>query len=103
MASWDDFLIKTTDIDTGPLLAEWSWLLDRDDYHPVVMTAFGDWFLQDTDGRIYFLDLVAGQVNKVAETGDELNVAAATEIVWSCSRIDWVSLRHSPETTISST
>jgi len=51
-------------------LSYWRWLLEKD-FHPIVMTAFGDWFLLDQDGSVHFLDLVAGKLSKVAESGEQ--------------------------------
>lgn len=70
MPTWEQLLIRTADIDCPRLLSYWRWLLQKD-YHPIVMTAFGDWFLLDDDGSVHFLDLVAGKLSKAAETGDE--------------------------------
>lgn len=70
MPTWEQLLIRTADLDCPRLLSYWRWLLQRD-YQPIVMTAFGDWFLLDDDGSVHFLDLVAGRLSKVAETSDE--------------------------------
>ena len=70
MATWEQLLIRTADLDCPRLLSYWRWLLQKG-YHPIVMTAFGDWFLLDDDGSVHFLDLVAGKLSKAAETGDE--------------------------------
>ena len=70
MPTWEQLLIRTADIDCPRLLSYWRWLLQKD-YHPIVMTAFGDWFLLDDDGSVHFLDLVAGKLSKAADTGEE--------------------------------
>jgi hypothetical protein len=70
MPTWEHLLIRTADIDCPRLLSYWRWLLTKD-YHPIVMTAFGDWFLRDVDGSVHFLDLVAGQLSKVAQSDEE--------------------------------
>ena len=70
MATWEQLLIRTADLDCPRLLSYWRWLLQKD-YHPIVMTAFGDWFLLDDDGSVHFLDLVAGKLSKAADTGEE--------------------------------
>jgi hypothetical protein len=75
MPTWEQLLIRTTDMDCQRLLSYWRWLLQKD-YHPIVMTAFGDWFLLDSDdGSVVFLDLVAGTLSKVAESGDKFRQA----------------------------
>jgi hypothetical protein len=70
MPTWEELLIRTPNLDCQRLLSYWRWLLQKD-YHPIVMTAFGDWFLLDDDGSVHFLDLVVGKLSKAAETGDE--------------------------------
>ncbi len=70
MPAWEQLLIRTTEIDCQRLLSYWQWLL-QNVYHPIVMTAFGDWFLLDQDGSVHFLDLVAGKLSKAADSGDE--------------------------------
>jgi hypothetical protein len=74
MATWEQLLIRTADIDCQQLLSYWHWMLKKD-YHPIVMTAFGDWFLLDSDGSVVFLDLVAGTLSKVADSGNEFRQA----------------------------
>jgi hypothetical protein len=51
MPTWDKLLIRTTGLDCQRLLSYWRWLLQKD-FHPIVMTAFGDWFLADQDGSV---------------------------------------------------
>ena len=70
MPTWEQLLIRTKDIDCQRLLSYWRWLLQKD-FHPVAMTAFGDWFLLDQDGSVHSLDLVAGKLSKAAESDDE--------------------------------
>jgi hypothetical protein len=74
MATWEQLLIRTTNIDCQRLLSDWQWLLHKD-FHPVAMSAFGDWFLMDHEGSVHFLDLVCGQLTKVADSGDEFKRA----------------------------
>lgn len=38
---------------------------------PVGMTIFGDWFFEAWDGRVYFLDLVSGALEEIAESRSE--------------------------------
>ncbi len=51
MPTWEELLIRTPNLDCQRLLSYWRWLLQKD-YHPIVMTAFGDWFLLDDDGSV---------------------------------------------------
>lgn len=68
--------IKTSDLvlkDLGCheaiiLLREWDWLT-AGRYEPVVVTAFGDWFLEHLeDGSIHFLDAGMGTLKRVASS-----------------------------------
>src|SRR5437762_3538150 len=38
-----------------------------------LMTAFGDLFLRDDEGRVHFLDLMAGEFKPVADSQDEFD------------------------------
>jgi hypothetical protein len=40
-------------------LAWWSWLIPAD-LRPATLTKFGDWILQDVEGKLHFLDLLEG-------------------------------------------
>lgn len=57
-------------------LESWSWLPIASK-KPVLATAFGDVFLQDSEGY-WFLDTVEGKLNHIATTTDELKAALRT-------------------------
>lgn len=40
-------------------LADWAWLIDGRDLHPIAASMFGDVFMQGTDG-VWFLDSLEG-------------------------------------------
>jgi hypothetical protein len=69
MVDWSRLLIRTDRADTPEMLGCWEWLIGRDK-HPLVMSKFGDWFLADPQGRVYFLDLLEGTCTQVAESLD---------------------------------
>jgi hypothetical protein len=52
------------------LLEDWRWLIQSNST-PILMTAFGDLFLRDPVGHIYFLDLMAGEFKEVAPSEEE--------------------------------
>jgi hypothetical protein len=54
------------------LLSDWRWLVGTN-YTPILITAFGDLFLRDDEGRVHFLDLMAGQFKQVAESEQQFN------------------------------
>ncbi len=70
--AWDKLIIQTNGLDCSDLLGNWSWLLG-DRMQPLFLTVFGDWFLNDEAGHIYFLDLMEGQLSQVAKDREELN------------------------------
>ena len=47
------------------MLGCWEWLIGGDK-QPLVMTKFGDWFLTDPQGQVYWLDLLEGACTQVA-------------------------------------
>ena len=65
-----DATIDLTAVDCARLLSDWSWLVEGQ-YSPLLMTAFGDLFLQSDDGHVWFLDLVSGEFNDVARCRDD--------------------------------
>ena len=60
------------------ILSDWAWLIDED-CSPFKMTAFGDLFLQNEKGHICFLDLVSGEMTRVATSETELATLLAKE------------------------
>ena len=64
------YSIDATKADADALLAHWRWLVPRS-MHPIELTLFGDWFLTDEAGAIWFLDTARGDVHPIAATGDE--------------------------------
>ena len=53
------------------MLSDWEWLIGKSKL-PVLISAGGDAFVQDTnDDTVHFLDVTAGRLTKVATTGGE--------------------------------
>jgi hypothetical protein len=66
----DDLTVNFRHLDRNELLADWRWLIGTEKV-PILLTAIGDAFVQDsTDGSIHLLDVAAGQLKAVAETMD---------------------------------
>lgn len=63
--TWSDLTIDPQGLDAASLLDEWRWLVPRH-LEPVVISALGDLFLQDQQGRIFWLDTGWGQLTEVA-------------------------------------
>jgi len=53
------------------LLSEWAWLVPRH-LSPFMVTPFGDLFLKGTDGTVYFLDTLWGQLVDAADDESDL-------------------------------
>lgn len=66
----NDLVINTNGVDFKALLDDWRWLVDES-YTPVVISAFGDLFLEGKDGAMYRLDTGMGRVSKVANSREE--------------------------------
>jgi hypothetical protein len=67
VVDWDRLLIRTDRPDTAEMLSYWEWLIGRD-FHPLVMTKFGDWFLADPQGSVHKLDLLEGACQRIADS-----------------------------------
>ena len=55
--------------EAGELLKFWRWLVSTS-LDPVCVTKLGDLFLADQSGSVWFLDVGAGSIKKVAESTD---------------------------------
>ena len=69
----EQLTISVSDLDWRRLLTPWDWLLRGMRVEPVFMTCFGDWILRAEDGSIHFLDLVAGNLRKLASSRIEFD------------------------------
>jgi hypothetical protein len=70
MIDWSRLLIRTDRPDTPEMLGYWEWLIGRE-FHPLVMSKFGDWFLASPDGRVHRLDLLTGTCTRIADSVGE--------------------------------
>ena len=73
--SWDDFILDSKQVDLNELLIEWRWLVDEK-FTPIAVTAFGDLFLQSSDGSIHRLDAGTGYFCPVARNLEALKEQA---------------------------
>ena len=62
---WRCLAIEIDGLDCDRLLSAWRWLVP-DELRPISLTMFGDWFLEDRRGCIYFLDTVGGTLSCIA-------------------------------------
>ena len=65
-------IIPIENFDVEEALESWHWLYPKE-YTPLFLTAFGDWILGSPDGSIHLLDIIEGQVTKIAENNIEFN------------------------------
>jgi hypothetical protein len=66
MDEW--FLVDHLDIER--LLSEWKWLCPSE-MTLVARTAFGDLFLRDDGGAVFWLNTAVGKLARVADSGRE--------------------------------
>lgn len=71
------FFITPNDIDITRALESWHWLPIKSK-KPVLVTAFGDIFLESNDG-IWFLDTLEGKLLRICDTTQELENLLRTE------------------------
>ncbi|MFT3880234.1 MAG: DUF1851 domain-containing protein [Gemmatales bacterium] len=62
---WKRLTIDATGLDCDRLLLHWRWLVPES-LRPFSLTMFGDWFFEDSAGRVLFLDIIAGQLSEIA-------------------------------------
>jgi len=62
---WKQLTIDLDGLDCDHLLSDWRWLVPTS-LRPFSLTMFGDWFFEDSDGRVIFLDTVAAQLSEIA-------------------------------------
>jgi T6SS immunity protein Tdi1, C-terminal len=60
------------------LLAEWSWRVPEN-YLPILLSLFGDWFLLDPEGRVHMLDLISCELSQIAANETEFFAKLETE------------------------
>jgi hypothetical protein len=64
---WKRLTIDTTGLDCDRLLSDWRWLVPEA-LRPFSLTMFGDWFFEDSVGRVIFLDTVAAELSEIASS-----------------------------------
>lgn len=64
----NDLTISPEGVDMNSLLSDWSWAMPEP-LRPVLLTAMGDAFAQGESGSVYFVDMVEGTINPVADDG----------------------------------
>jgi hypothetical protein len=67
----EDLIIPVDQVDSEALLQDWRWRLNGR-VRPVLLTMFGDWFLERPNGDVELLDLLDGKLTRVAGSIREL-------------------------------
>jgi hypothetical protein len=62
---WKRLTIDAAGLDCDRLLSDWRWLVPES-LRPFSLTMFGDWFFEDSAGRVIFLDTVAAELSEIA-------------------------------------
>jgi hypothetical protein len=68
--TWDDLTVNFESFDPGDLMKGWRWLIDES-MHLFLVSAIGDMFLQDADGRVYWFDTGTAGLEEVAGSVEE--------------------------------
>lgn len=68
--NWNDLLIDLKKINIIELYSDWKWILSGK-INPIMMSKFGDLFFEKTDGKIYFLDTIEGNVVEICDGIDD--------------------------------
>ncbi|NJD08592.1 MAG: DUF1851 domain-containing protein [Methylococcaceae bacterium] len=67
----DDFTVNFEHLNPATLLEDWEWLIGKAK-RPILLTAFGDAFLQDAgNGSVHMLHVDSHQISYIAESVDE--------------------------------
>jgi len=68
----EPYFADISGIDSRELLTDWQWLLDGMNATVHKATAMGDLILRDDAQAFYFLDMVDGKIEKLADTEESL-------------------------------
>jgi len=66
-------LLSVQGDDVADLLHEWRWCLDGRRLTPLLLTALGDWILGAPEGSLWRLDMLEGDVVRIARDSSEFN------------------------------
>jgi hypothetical protein len=66
-----DYLLAHEEFDWPGILAGWKWLLPQGELSVLLMSRYGDLFLEFDDGSIHMLDVGNGSLEKVAENSQD--------------------------------
>ena len=78
MRPLSDISLLPGQCDADSVLAEWSWRVPEN-YHPILLSLFGDWFFLDSAGRVHILDITSSELNEIAASETEFFAMLETE------------------------
>ena len=78
----NDLTVNFSHCNSNTLLSDWHWLIGKNRI-PILITAFGEPFLQDRHSReIFFLNICDGALTKVASNSDEFKAKLSLDDFW---------------------
>ncbi|MCB9913456.1 MAG: DUF1851 domain-containing protein [Verrucomicrobiales bacterium] len=78
MIPTNELTISTEEFDAPELLALWEWRIPQH-LQPLFLSTFGDWFFRDADDHVLMFDLVAGELEQVADSRPEFEALLELE------------------------
>ena len=76
--SLDRYILEPNDEIVDALINHWSWIFE-DDISIVMMSRLGDFFLEDDNGIIYWLNTGTGELDRIAANDAEFQQLLQTE------------------------
>ena len=76
--SLDRYILEPNDEIVDALINHWSWIFE-DDISIVMMSRLGDFFLEDDNGIIYWLNTGTGELDRIAASDAEFQQLLQTE------------------------
>jgi hypothetical protein len=71
MGNLSKYTLSPTNVDVRKILVSWDWLLQSRPLTPLALSMFGDWFLEGRDGEIYYLNILGGDLVRIASNRQE--------------------------------
>ena len=68
----NDLTVNFSHLERKEILSDWQWLIGKEKF-PILITAFGEAFLQDVnDNSVHFLNVADGVLSHIANSPEEL-------------------------------
>lgn len=71
--TWKDLSIDFSNTDSNKLIVDWIWLIGNDK-KPIMISSIGDMFLQDNNGKVYWLNVGEGLLDFVSNSLDDFKL-----------------------------